>query len=160
MNILKFNLLLLSIAGCWRPFSWTSLIKHILYNAYTLLVISFMCSFVVMQFMDIILNVNNPDDFTNIVYTLLSMFASCYKVLNLWVNHESFVELIQNLTEGTFKPLVPVEMEIRRKFDKIIQSVQILCVDLYCLICKNCISNIVIKFYEYKDYNIYLINME
>lgn len=62
--------------------------------------------------MDVVLNVNNPDDFTNIVYMMLTMFASCYKILNMWMNHESFVELIQNFTEGTFKPLVSVEIEI------------------------------------------------
>lgn len=121
MNVLKFTLTILTIAGCWQPFPWTSMIKYILYNTYTLLVISLMYSFTFTQFMDFVLNVNNPDDFTNIVYTMLSLFVACYKILSLWVNHESFVELIQNLTEGTFKPLVPAEIEIRRKFDKTIQ---------------------------------------
>ncbi|XP_011882883.1 PREDICTED: odorant receptor 46a, isoform A-like [Vollenhovia emeryi] len=122
MNILKFTLTILAIAGCWRPFSWTSLIKHILYNAYTLLIISLMYSFTFTQFMEVVQNVDNADDFTNILYILLSLFAACYKILNLWVNHESFVKLIQNLTEGTFKPLVSVEIKIRRKFDKIIKN--------------------------------------
>jgi len=121
MNVLKFTLAILAIAGCWRPFSWTSLIKHMLYNAYTLLVISLMYSFTFTQFMDVVLNVDNPDDFTDIAYTMLTMFAACYKILNMWVNHENFAELVQKLTEGTFKPLVPVEIEIRHKFDKIIQ---------------------------------------
>ncbi|XP_024880048.1 odorant receptor 46a-like isoform X2 [Temnothorax curvispinosus] len=122
MKTLKFTLVILAIAGCWRPFSWTSLIKHTLYNAYTLLIISLMYSFTFTQFMDAVLNVNNPDDFTNILYTMVTMFAACYKILNLWVNHERFVELIHNLTEGTFKPVVSVEIEIRRKFDKMIQN--------------------------------------
>lgn len=121
MEALKFILTILTVAGCWRPFSWTSLIKHTLYNAYTLLVISLMYSFAFTQFMDIVLNVENPDDFTNIVYLMVAIFAACYKIANLWVNHESFAELIQNLTEGTFKPLGPVEIEIRRKFDKMIE---------------------------------------
>lgn len=80
-----------------------------------------MYSFTFTQFMEVVLNVNNPDDFTDVLYLMLSLFAACYKILNLWVNHESFVELIQDLTEGTFKPLVPIEIEIRRKFDKIIR---------------------------------------
>ncbi|XP_024894161.1 odorant receptor 94b-like isoform X2 [Temnothorax curvispinosus] len=122
MKTLKFTLVILAIAGCWRPFSWTSLIKHTLYNAYTLLIISLMYSFTFTQFMDAVLNVDNPDDFTNILYTMVTMFAACYKILNLWVNHERFVELIHNLTEGTFKPVVSVEIEIRRKFDKMIQN--------------------------------------
>ncbi|XP_012060024.1 PREDICTED: putative odorant receptor 85d [Atta cephalotes] len=80
-----------------------------------------MYSFTFSQFMDVILNVDNPDDFTNTLYTMLTMFAANYKILNLFVNHESFAKLIQNLTEGTFKPLLLVEIEIQRKFDKIIQ---------------------------------------
>jgi len=80
-----------------------------------------MYSFTFSQFMDVILNVDNPDDFTNTLYTMLTMCAANYKILNLFVNHESFAKLIQNLTEGTFKPLLLVEIEIQRKFDKIIQ---------------------------------------
>ncbi|XP_011705259.1 PREDICTED: odorant receptor Or1-like [Wasmannia auropunctata] len=123
MNMLKFTLTILTIAGCWRPFSWTPLINHTLYNAYTLLIISLLYSFTFTQFMDAVLNVDNPDDFTNIMYLMLTLFAACYKILNMWVNHESFAKLIQNLTEGTFKPLVSVEVEIRRKFEKIIQNI-------------------------------------
>ncbi|XP_071631636.1 odorant receptor Or1-like isoform X1 [Temnothorax longispinosus] len=122
MDALKFTLAILAIAGCWRPFSWTSLIKHTLYNAYSLLIISLLYSYTLTQFMNFVLNVNNPDDFTNVVYLMLTLFSSCYKILDLWVNHKSLAELIQNLTEGTFKPLVPVEIEIRRKFDKVIQN--------------------------------------
>ncbi|XP_071631638.1 odorant receptor 49b-like isoform X2 [Temnothorax longispinosus] len=125
MDALKFTLAILAIAGCWRPFSWTSLIKHTLYNAYSLLIISLLYSYTLTQFMNFVLNVNNPDDFTNVVYLMLTLFSSCYKILDLWVNHKSLAELIQNLTEGTFKPLVPVEIEIRRKFDKVIQKRQL-----------------------------------
>jgi len=121
MNSLKFTLAILTIAGCWRPFSSTLLIKHTLYDAYTLLVISIMYSFTFSQFMDVILNVDNPNDFTNTLYAMLTMFAADYKILDLFVNHESFAELIQNLTEKTFKPLILVEIEIQRKFNMIIQ---------------------------------------
>ncbi|XP_011050409.1 PREDICTED: odorant receptor 49b-like [Acromyrmex echinatior] len=81
-----------------------------------------MYSFTFSQFMDVVLNVDNPDDFTNTLYTMLTMFAADYKIFDLFVNHESFAKLIQNLTEGTFKPLLLVEIEIQRKFDKIIQN--------------------------------------
>ncbi|XP_018403363.1 PREDICTED: putative odorant receptor 92a [Cyphomyrmex costatus] len=51
----------------------------------------------------------------------MTMFAVDYKILHLFVNHESFAELIKDITEGMFKPLLLVEIEIRRKFDKMIQ---------------------------------------
>lgn len=118
---MKFTLTILAIAGCWRPFSWTSLIKHALYNAYALLIISFLYSFTFTQFMDLILNANNPDDFTSTLFTMLTMCVSCYKILSMWVNHENVATLIQALTVGLFKPMVPAEIEIQRKFDKMIQ---------------------------------------
>ena len=80
-----------------------------------------MYSFTFSQFMDVVLNVDNPDDFTNTLYAMLTMFAADYKILDLFVNHESFAKLIQNLTERTFKPLLLVEIEIQRKFNIIIQ---------------------------------------
>ncbi|XP_072754208.1 uncharacterized protein [Anoplolepis gracilipes] len=122
MSVMKFTLAILTIAGCWRPFSWTSLIKHALYNAYTLLIISFLYSFTFTQFMDLILNVTNPDDFASTLYTMSAMCVACYKMFCLWVNHESLAILIQDLTAGLFKPFVPAEIEIRRKFDKMIQT--------------------------------------
>lgn len=120
--MLKFTLAILAIAGYWQPFSWISLIKHTLYNTYTLLIISLMYSYILMQFMDIVLNAENPDYFTNTIYTMLTMFVACYKIFNLWVNHESLAELILNLLRRRLNSsLVPVEIKIRRKFNKIIQ---------------------------------------
>ncbi|XP_025163626.1 odorant receptor 46a-like [Harpegnathos saltator] len=121
MRVMRFTLSILALAGCWRPFSWTSLVKHVLYNIYTLLVISVLYSFTFSQFMEIVLNVSNPNDFTNILYTMMAMIVACCKVLSMWMNHESFVVLIRKLNEGTFRPLVPAEREIRRKCDETIR---------------------------------------
>ncbi|EFN83902.1 Odorant receptor 46a, isoform A [Harpegnathos saltator] len=122
MRVMRFTLSILALAGCWRPFSWTSLVKHVLYNIYTLLVISVLYSFTFSQFMEIVLNVSNPNDFTNILYTMMAMIVACCKVLSMWMNHESFVVLIRKLNEGTFRPLVPAEREIRRKCDETIRN--------------------------------------
>lgn len=78
-------------------------------------------SFTFSQFMEIVLNVDNPNNFTNILYTMMAMVIVCCKVIITLVNHENFAFLIHKLTEGTFRPLVPAEREIRRKFDKMIR---------------------------------------
>ncbi|XP_025265983.1 odorant receptor Or1-like [Camponotus floridanus] len=142
MSVMKFTLTILAIAGCWRPFSWTSLIKHALYNAYTLLIISFLYSFTFTQFMDLILNVDNPDDFTSTLFTMLTMCVSCYKIFSMWMNHENIATLIQALTMGLFKPVVPVEIEIQRKFDKMIQTYA-MCYTIMIII--SCAGNILIS---------------
>ncbi|KAL0116261.1 hypothetical protein PUN28_011238 [Cardiocondyla obscurior] len=122
VNSLKFTFALLAVGGCWRPSTWTSPIKHKLYNAYALLIISLMYSFTITQFMEAVLNISSPDDLTDVFYTMVALFSACWKVLNMWVNHESFADLIQGLTKGTFKPLLSIEIEIQRKFDKTIQN--------------------------------------
>lgn len=121
MSVLKLTITILTIAGCWQPFMLTSLIKRTLYNAYTLLLISIMYTFACTQFMDIVLNVDNPEDLTSTLYSMLIVFVSCYKIVNFWMDHDSVAALIRNLTEGLFKPLVPEEMVIQRRFDKMIQ---------------------------------------
>lgn len=67
------------------------------------------------------LNVNNPDDFTNILYMALNMSVSGYKLLIMWLNYKSVTALITRLNEEPFKPLNPGELQIRQKFDKLIR---------------------------------------
>lgn len=77
--------------------------------------------FSISQFMDIVLNVDNADDFTDTLNMMLTSSAACYKILIMWFNYERVSTLINYLTEEPFKPLDSGEMEIRRQFDRIIQ---------------------------------------
>ncbi|XP_011705258.1 PREDICTED: odorant receptor 94b-like [Wasmannia auropunctata] len=74
------------------------------------------------QFMDIVLNVDNPDDFTDNLNMMLTSSASCYKLFIVWINYEKIAALINCLTEEPFKPLNSDEMKIRRQYDKIIRN--------------------------------------
>ncbi|XP_012527647.2 odorant receptor 46a [Monomorium pharaonis] len=121
MHVLKFTFLIVTFVGCFRPLSWTSLFKRVIYNLYRIFIIIILYIFAFLQFMDITLNVDNPDDFTNILYMALNVSVSGYKLLIMWLNYKSVTTLIIKLNEEPFKPMNTDELKIRQKFDKIIR---------------------------------------
>jgi len=78
-------------------------------------------TFTILQIMDIVLYVDNTDDFTNNLNMMLTISASCYKMFIMCLNYENIVMLINDLTEEPFKPLNSDEMKIRRQYDKTIR---------------------------------------
>lgn len=118
MPVLKFTLTVLAAAGCWRPTSWTSLFKHITYNAYTIFVILTLYTFSMSQFVELVLNSDDADTFGDALFNVMISLLACYKTIVMRINHESIAILINNLTETPFKPLDSNESIIRQKFDK------------------------------------------
>jgi len=118
MHILELTFKVLTICGCWQPESWTSVHKRIIYRVYTFLVILLINSFVLSQFMDIILIVNNTDDFCDNFCVLLPMIIVCYKLFSLLGSHKNIIKLTNILTKKPCKPLKPNEIKIYYKFDK------------------------------------------
>ncbi|XP_077264592.1 odorant receptor 46a-like isoform X1 [Temnothorax americanus] len=120
--VLELTLKILMVVGCWPPNSWTSLCKRTVYNIYSALLISLLFTFLLSQLMDIILNVDNTDDFTDTFYVMLAMVISCCKMIGLLVNRKNIRILTNILTQKPFIPLEADEIEIRHKFDKTIQN--------------------------------------
>ncbi|XP_011050407.1 PREDICTED: odorant receptor Or1-like [Acromyrmex echinatior] len=77
------------------------------------------------QLMDIILNVNNADDFTDTFYIMLAMVIACCKMLSLLLNRKNIEILTDALVEKPFRPLEPDEIEIRQKYNNIIRFCRI-----------------------------------
>lgn len=73
------------------------------------------------QFMDIVLNVDNADDFTNTFYVMLAMVIAFCKMLGMLLNRKNIEMLTNVLDENPFRPLGPDEIEIRQKFNNLIQ---------------------------------------
>jgi len=127
MNVLKFTFLIVTFVGCFRPLSWTSLFRRTIYNLYRIFIIISLYIFAFFQLVDIMLNVDNPDDVTNILYMALNVsiintfINSGNKLLIMWLNYKSVTTLITTLNEEPFKPLDFGELEIRQKFDKLIR---------------------------------------
>jgi len=73
------------------------------------------------QLMDIILNVDNPDDFTDTFYIMLAMVIACCKMFSLLLNRKNIEMLTDALIEKPFRPLESDEIKIRQKYDNIIR---------------------------------------
>lgn len=71
--------------------------------------------------MDMILNVDNADDFSDNFFILLAIFMSCYKLFSLLTNRKSIHVLIDILKGKTCKPYTDNEMRIQYDFDKSIE---------------------------------------
>ncbi|XP_032691026.1 uncharacterized protein LOC116853856 [Odontomachus brunneus] len=121
MHVLKLTCTIVMIAGCLRPQSWTSLPKRVAYNIYRLYVISMLYTFSMTQFLDMVLVIDNAEDFTDNLNMMITVTAACYKMFLMWISYEDVAALINKLNEEPFKPLDRSEMEIRQKFDHIIR---------------------------------------
>lgn len=121
MHILEFTFKILTICGCWRPYTWTTLHKRLVYHVYTIFIILLIYTFMLSQLMDLILTVDNANDFTDNIYMLLAMIVSCCKMLTLLMNRSNIVMLINILIRKPCRPIRSDELEIQHKFDKLVQ---------------------------------------
>lgn len=121
MRVLDFTFKLLICCGCWTPEAWTSLHKRLLYYAYTIFIFLLISTFTLSQLLDLILTVDNADDFTDNFYMLLAMIVSCSKMFSLLINRNNIALLTNILRKKPCKPIDPDEVKIRQKFDRIIE---------------------------------------
>ncbi|RLU18915.1 ObirOr5-E19 [Ooceraea biroi] len=122
MRILGFTFKILMSCGCWIPNSWRSPHRRLMYHVYTIFILMLINTFTLSQFLDIILTVDNADDFTDNFYMMLAMIVSCFKMFSLLINRGNIAMLTDILMKGPCKPLEQEEIEIRQKFDKLIET--------------------------------------
>ncbi|XP_011705956.1 PREDICTED: odorant receptor Or1-like [Wasmannia auropunctata] len=79
-------------------------------------------TFMLSQLVDLIMIVDNSNDFTDNFYVLLAMIVSCCKMFTLLMNRNNIEMLLETLTSKPFRPVEPDEMKIQQKFEKLIQS--------------------------------------
>ncbi|KAH0947020.1 OrE20 [Eciton burchellii] len=122
MHILENTFKILTVCGCWRPNSWRSSRERAAYHMYTIFVFVLVNTFTLSQLLDLVLVVDNSDDFSDNFYMLLAMIVSCCKMVSLLVNRNNIATLINILMEKPCKPFRLNEMEIYHRFDKSIQT--------------------------------------
>ncbi|KAH0953415.1 OrE7 [Eciton burchellii] len=140
MQILSLNFLMYSFGGVWRPIEWCSSEAKILYSTYTGLVLSSLYFLVLTQFMDIVLIVDNIDDFTSNSLMLLTIFAVCCKATLVMIRRNAIINLVQILLKCPYKFQDADEMAIQRKFDEFIRSYSI----KYSLLCTCSVTGVTI----------------
>lgn len=73
------------------------------------------------QFMNIVLNVENSDDFIDSLYMMLTVFVAGYKQVYMWVDRKNVMMIIDALKEKPFTPCEAREEIIQQKFEKLIR---------------------------------------
>ncbi|XP_043487100.1 uncharacterized protein LOC122514374 isoform X2 [Polistes fuscatus] len=120
MTIIPSTMTVLIICGCWRPPSWSiSFFKRFAYNLYTIFVAFLISSLSLSQAIGVILNEDDSNDSSDVIYVFLAEAISCFKMLCLLINRNNIVNLISSLTEEPYKPSNEVETRIQTEFDEL-----------------------------------------
>ncbi|XP_012059527.1 PREDICTED: putative odorant receptor 71a [Atta cephalotes] len=140
MQILSLNFLIYNLCGMWRPNEWSSNGAKLLYNVFTFMVIFSEYFLVVTQFMDIILIVDNIDDFATNTLMFLTIVAVCCKATIVVIRRNAINNLMQLLMETPCKPRDEDEIAIKTKFDTFIRS----CLIKYMLLSMSSLTGVTI----------------
>ncbi|XP_011330262.1 odorant receptor 13a isoform X3 [Ooceraea biroi] len=140
MQILSLNFLMYTVGGIWRPIKWCSSGLKVLYNIFTILVLLSLYFLVLTQFLDIVLIVDNIDDFTTNSLMLLTIVAVCCKATLVVVRRNAIINLVRMLLKDPYKLRDADEMAIQRKFDTFIRSYSI----KYSLLCTTSLTGVTI----------------
>ncbi|XP_012059522.1 PREDICTED: odorant receptor 46a, isoform A-like [Atta cephalotes] len=125
MQMLSLNFFIYTVGGIWRPVEWSSNGAKLLYNVFTFIIISSEYFLVLTQFMDIVLIVDNIDDFATNTLMFLTIVAVCCKATVVVVRRNAIINLVQILLKAPYKPRDEDEVAIQTKFDKFIKSCSI-----------------------------------
>jgi len=71
--------------------------------------------------MNIILNVENSDEFTDSLYMMLTVFIAGYKQVFMWTDRKSIMVIFNVLNQKPFAACETHEVMIQEKYEKIIQ---------------------------------------
>lgn len=112
-----------TVGGVWRPEEWSSNIAKLLYNVFTFIILALLYFLMITQFMDIILVVDNIDDFATNVLMFLTIVAVTCKATIVVLRRDAIINLVQVLLTAPCKPRDEDEMAIQKKFDKFIRWV-------------------------------------
>ncbi|KAH0953405.1 OrE6 [Eciton burchellii] len=140
MQILSLNFLMYTVAGIWRPIEWCSNDAKVLYSTFTILIIFSLYFLMLTQFMDIVLIVDNVDDFTTNSLMLLTIVAVCCKATLVVIRRNAIINIAQILLKKPYKFQDADEMAIQRKFDEFIRSYSI----KYSLLCMSSLTGVTI----------------
>lgn len=110
-----------TVGGVWRPIEWSSNVAKLLYSIFTSTILVSLYFLMLTQFMDILLVVDNIDDFATNTLMFLTIVAVTCKATIVVVRRNAIIKLVQILLEPPCKPRNEDEMAIQRKFNKFIK---------------------------------------
>lgn len=107
----------------WRPIEWSSKCSKILYSLLTCLTIYLLTTLTLTQLLDIILVIDNVDDFATNSLMLLSAVSVLFKATAVVTHRDEIINLIETLQKKPCKAYNEEESDIQMKFDRLIRWV-------------------------------------
>lgn len=121
MRILSLNFLIYTVGGVWRPVEWSSSVAKLLYTVFTIFTIVPLYFLVLTQFMDIVLIVDNMDDFATNSLMFMTIVGVCCKATVAVLRRDAIIDLVGMLLKEPCRPRDETEMAIQAKFDEFIR---------------------------------------
>ncbi|XP_043285613.1 uncharacterized protein [Venturia canescens] len=115
MHILSLNFTIFKFLGLWRPLSWLTGWKFVLYNCYTVIVVLFVFTFVVSEFIELFCSFNSVEEFAQGSFVLLSMIAMSGKMAVLLIKRREIIALTNDLVNDVCEPRNAVEIQIQAR---------------------------------------------
>ncbi|XP_066583836.1 odorant receptor 13a-like [Prorops nasuta] len=116
MFSLQFNILTLCFV--WRPNNWKSLWLKVPYYTMTVFTNICFCTLTLLQFLDIILLVENSDDLTGCLFMFLTIFSVAAKMMHALKARKDIQQLVQLFTRDPFVPVNENEILIQEEYDR------------------------------------------
>lgn len=121
MQILPLNFFIYTVGGVWRPVEWSSDGSKFLYNLFTFVTVIPLYFLMLTQFMDIVLIVDNMDDFATNSLMFMTIVGVCCKATIAVIRRNAIIDLVQMLLKDPCRPRNEAEMAIQMKFDEFIR---------------------------------------
>ncbi|XP_053998011.1 odorant receptor 94a-like [Hylaeus anthracinus] len=112
---------ILAICGVWRPITWSSRFKTVVYSIYTIFVLCVSVNFTLTQLIAALI-ADNVDDFIETTYILVTAMVACGKMGNILVYRKKFIEIIKIFHEEPCATSDTEEMKTQMKCDKQIRN--------------------------------------
>jgi len=123
MQILSLNFLLYTIGGVWRPIEWSSRCSKLLYGVLTVCSLYLLLFLLLTQLLDIILVIDNVEDFTTNSLTCISLISLVFKAVVAVIRRDDIINVLQMLQDKPHKACNKGEINIQMKFDQTIRLV-------------------------------------
>ncbi|KAI4483565.1 hypothetical protein M0804_007825 [Polistes exclamans] len=127
MHTLPLSFALLTYVGFWRPVNWSpNSFKYLLYNIYTIFMVSMLYAFTFCGFMDALID-HNLDNLLEKFSLFISVIGVCIKVTNILINRKNIISVTNMLLNEQCIPRDSKELAIKQKFDKNARIITIYC---------------------------------
>ncbi|XP_043285618.1 uncharacterized protein [Venturia canescens] len=118
MDTLSLNFKILQIYGMWGSSFWSVGWKAMVYNSYTIVMISCLYSFALSEFIDLLVSSENAKEFAHGSYMFLSILGGCGKCATVIKQRKKIIDLMNMLRNDLCRPRNSEEVQIQAAYER------------------------------------------